>query len=82
MNYNELMYINHDIYSYFNGNNNIIIKNILKQGLFIEGDINLIDILNKLNISYDISNLYIDNEEIALKSAQNDIKEIMKNKEE
>lgn len=82
MNYNELMYINHDIYCYFNGNNNITIKNILKQGLFIEGDIKLIDILNKLNISYDISNLYIDNEEIALKSAQNDIKEIMKNKEE
>lgn len=82
MNYNELMYINHDIYCYFNGNNNITIKNILKQGIFIEGDIKLIDILNKLNISYDISNLFIDNEDIALKDVQKDIKEIIKNKEE
>lgn len=82
MSYNELMYINYDYYCYYNGNNTITIKNILKQGIFIEGDYEVIDILNKLNISYDTSNICIDNEQIALKNVQNDIKEIMKDKEE
>lgn len=77
LHYNELMYINYDIYCYSKNNSNIKIKNIVKQGTFIEGDNELIDILNSLNISYDISNLYIDNEDIALNNVQNDIKEIM-----
>ena len=78
LNYNELMYINYDIYNYTKNNINIKIKNILKQGLFIEGDEDVINILNDFNISYDSSNLHVDNEYVALVNIQNEIKKKMK----
>ena len=73
LNYNELMYINYDIYSYSKENSNIEVKNILKQGLFIEGNDELLNLLAKLDISYDTSNLKFDNEKIALDSAKKEI---------
>ncbi len=76
--YNELMYINYDIYCYNNKNSDILIKNILKQGLFIEGGEELLVMLDKENISYDKSNLYIDNELVALNEIKGNIKDNMK----
>lgn len=78
LNYNELMYVNYDIYCYNKDNIHIEVKSILKQGIFIEGNDELLDLLKELNIPYDVSNLHIDNEKIALMNMKEDIKNNMK----
>ncbi|MDO4282795.1 MAG: hypothetical protein Q4D02_04085 [Clostridia bacterium] len=78
LNYNELMYMNYDIYCYQKNNSFITIKNILKQGIFIEGNEEMLSLLKEKNIPYDSSNLCVDNEKNALENVQKNLKNNMK----
>ena len=78
LNYNELMYVNYDIYCYNKNNSYIEVKSVLKQGIFIEGNDELLDLLKELDIPYDVSNLNVSNEDVALINKKKDIKNNMK----
>lgn len=85
LNYNELMYLNSDIFVFYHADMDIQIelKEIKNQGLFFCTDKKrALDLLQLAHIDYETENLYLDNEEIALNRIQEELKKNMSQKGE
>ena len=75
LNYNELMYLNFDVYCFEQEEKKIVIKNIKEQGIYMSFDNKeAIEILEQNHISYDHTNMHIDNEKIALENMKKELK--------
>ena len=69
------MYLNFDVYCFEQEEKKIVIKNIKEQGIYMSFDNKeAIEILEQNHISYDHTNMHIDNEKIALENMKKELK--------